>query len=951
MTAPPRRPRHAILDYRPNALAPSERDVRRVHPGGSLASLVPPGKGPLIAAVNGKWVLKENGGWERRYVAPGDHVMFARLPAGGGGGQGGSNPLRLFLSLALMVVAGPLAGGVSSLLGIGVNVAKAGILLGGSALINAALPVRGAQPGPTASPTYSLDAQGNAARIGAPIPVQYGRVRCYPDLAALPYAEFAGEEQYLYQLFCLGAGEYDVEDIRIEDTPISSFAEVETQICGPGVPVTLFPTQVVTSVEAGGQELLPMRPGTWARTGSDILVTQTAHGLAIGASVLFQSLTGGGPTDVYTVTSASVDQFGISAPGGGTSGTCNIYRMVGGPSGFTASAPGQAAHRLGFDFVFPQGLYSLSDDGDLQAESVQVIADARRIDDSGVPMGTWVNVLNQVIWAKTATPVRRSFNVVLPTPGRYQVRIRRQNGIAPANTFNQVLWAGLRAYLAEEQNFGPVTVIAIKMRATNNLSLQASRRINVLSTRKLPVWNGTTWSAPVPTRSIAWAMADAARNSDYSVGRPDRKVDIAALLALDAVWAARGDTFNFRFDQPGAWWDAMKTIGMAGRAQPYMQASILRVARDRPQSVPVAMFSMRNISKDTFNVEYLMPPANRSTALDVHYFDAETWAPEKVRVDLFASGSAPPARIELPGADNRPQVMREGAYQSAATRYRRRLITFETEMEGFTPAPMDLISIQHDMPGWGAQAEVRLWRPADRMLTLTEPVAVAADTVVALRRPDGSPWGPVAVTQGATEYEVALAETPDFTPITAQDRERTHVAIGTSDIWSMPALFLRAVPRGLHRVLIEAVSEDPAVHTAELGITPPPRRASLLPRAVTRPEVAGLFARLVPGDTTRAVFGWRPAAGADFYRIEMAEGFDPADPDAVWTPMAEISAASIALPLLHPRRTMVRVQGIGLAPGPWVSATLGSLIGSFWVGAASDPFWIGTGTDPFWRNT
>jgi hypothetical protein len=113
---------------------------------------------------------------------------------------------------------------------------------------------------------------------------------------------------------------------------------------------------------------------------------------------------------------------------------------------------------------------------------------------------------------------------------------------------------------AETRDFGAVTLLAVRMRATNNLSLQASRKISVLCTRKLPVWTGTGWSAPQPTRSIAWALADAARNPVYGAGLADAQIDLAGLLALDAQWAARGDSFDGRFDRPSTWWEAATRI-------------------------------------------------------------------------------------------------------------------------------------------------------------------------------------------------------------------------------------------------------------------------------------------------------------------------------------------------------------------------------------------------------
>jgi len=234
---------------------------------------------PTICLHNGNAVLRAD--WSSKVIADGDVVVFVTLPqGGGGGGGGGKNPLRTVLSIAVMVASFALGGPLGAAMGISANAGAAlgigaGVLqqaiggaiisLAGMALINAVVPAPkpsvpslsfgsvGAPPAP--SPTYSLSAQGNEARLGQPIPVLYGRHLIYPDLATQPYQEFVGNEQYLFQLHVIGQGEYDLEQVRIEDTPIASFEEVETEIVGPGGSVTLFETDVVTAPEVAGQEL------------------------------------------------------------------------------------------------------------------------------------------------------------------------------------------------------------------------------------------------------------------------------------------------------------------------------------------------------------------------------------------------------------------------------------------------------------------------------------------------------------------------------------------------------------------------------------------------------------------------------------------------------------------------------------------------------------------------
>lgn len=914
-----------------------------------LRALAP--RGPVIAILNGRPILRA--GWRRR-LRHGDHVMFCILPRGGGGG--GSNPLRALLSIALMAFA-PWAAG--AIFGVGASglattatlfgsftVGQAtalGIYMAGSALINAVLPMPKAPKGPEVSPTYTIGAQGNLARIEQAIPVQYGRLLAWPDFAAQPYTEYAGGEQYLYQLLCLGVGAFEIEEIRIEDTPISAFAEIETEIAPPDTQVTLFPTNVVTSVEVAGQELMGQKTASYVWAGSVITVTETDHSRTIGQAVVLDVTSGGAPSAVYTIiTTPSVDSFTVTAASGSGSGATNVSTVIGGSDGFVASDVDSVAHHLAFDLVFPLGLYGGG--SKLNDKSVVVQLQARQIDGNGGPIGDWITLDTPTLTDRSATPFGRSLRFDLATPGRYRVRAWRSDTKSTlSNDGHQVMWAGLRSYLRETQDFGPVTLLALRMRATNNLSAQASRRIGVLCTRKIPVWDGTAWSAPVASTALAWALADAARNGDYGAGLADTRLDLAALLALDAEWAARGDSFNARFDQSGSWWEAVSKIAAAGRARIFMQGGVLRVVRDSAITMPLALYSMRNIRRGSFSVDYLLASEDTADALEVSYFDAASWSPRRVTARLAGSAGTTPVKLELFGVTDRAQALREGLYHAAANKYRRRVMKFATEMEGFIPSLGDLIAVQHDMPGWGQHAEAVAWDAASRTLTLSEPVTFAAgDHYIGLRTMAGGESGPWLVTAGFDAYSVVLSETPDVTPYTGSDHERTHVVFGAGDTGRALAKVVSIRPRGLYEVEIEAVTEDPSVHTADQGVTAPPIRLSSLPRRIRKPVVRGLIARKVPGDASRALIAWQPAADAEGYQIEMAEGDDIADPTASWTRTADTTATQQVIALLYATRTLIRVRGVGLAAGPWQARAVGSLIAQMWIGDATD-MWT---TDP-----
>ena len=863
----------------------ASRELRALNGPGPIRALALKEPVPFIILRNGAPVMRAD--WDEP-VNSGDVIVVVVLPEGGGGG---SNPLKMILTIAVSFFA-PYAGtwiagqmgatlATGSFAAMAVNAVSTMV---GMALVNALIPppkptsAQQAQALAAPSPTYNLQSQGNMGRLDQAIPVQYGRMMSYPDFAAMPYAEYSGNEQFLYQLFCLGQGEYNIEAIRIEDTPIASFAEITYEVIPPHGNLTLFPSNVVTSPEVSGQEL----------------------------------------TNSYL-------------------------------GGYIANAAGSEANTLGIDLVTPRGLYYANDAGGLDRVSLTVVVEARTIDSGGAPTGAWTTLGTETISDKTTTPQRISRRYTVAA-GRYEVRMRRTDTKQTDSRYgHEVIWAGLRAYLPETRTFGDVTLIAMRMRASNNLSSQASRKVNVISTRKLPIWNGTTWSAATATTSIAWAIADACRNETYGGRLTDSRIDLAGLLALNATWASRGDQFNGRFDSAISFWEAVSKIAVAGRAKPYMQGGIMRLTRDGPASIPVTLFSMRNIKRGSLSINYILPGDDTADAVEVAYFDEQYWKPQRVTCTLAGSTANRPAKVDLFGVTGRQQAYKEGLYQAASNRYRRRIIKFSSEMEGFIPAPGDLIAIQHDMPAWGQHAEAVAWDAGTRALTLSEPVTFGAGThYVGLRKKDGSIDGPYAVTAGADAYTVVLGATPTPPPYTGSAYERTHVVFGAGEAWRQPAKVIAIRPRGLYDVEIEAVNEDPSVHTAEDGMTAPAVSYSSLQTLYTAPVIAGLNMASSTTDNSKALLTWTPAPGADGYQIEMAQGTDPYASDISWTRVGETSANNFAVTALYGAQTLIRVRAIGMSAGPWVTMFYGSSADYMWTNDAA-LMWNAVTTTPMWR--
>jgi hypothetical protein len=284
-------------------------------------------------------------------------------------------------------------------------------------------------------------------------------------------------------------------------------------------------------------------------------------------------------------------------------------------------------------------------------------------------------------------------------------------------------------------------------------------------------------------------------------------------------------------------------------------------------------------------------------------------------------------------------------YHAASTRYRRRTIRFATEMEGFIPSFGDLIAVAHDMPAWGQTAEAVSWNAATRTLVLTEALTWGSGThYIGLRGADGSVDGPWPVSQGADAYTVVLSSDPGITPYTGAARERTHVAFGPGTTWSQLALVMAIRPKGINEVEIEAINEDPSVHTADVGVVAPPVVSSQLATLYTAPVVAGLTLRSSSNDVTKALLSWQAAAGADYYLIEMS----PASTGAAWTRVAETTANNFGVTALYGAGTWIRVAAYGQTRGPWVTLNFAATADYMWT-SDSAVWWNAVGTTLMWH--
>lgn len=796
---------------------------------------------PTVLEVNGEGILRKR--WRYTRISANDNVRFVSYPLGGQGG--GSKQIIGLVALiavsAFALWAGPLVATALGFAGSTIvgGLATAAIGLGGSLLINSLTsPKQGATNAPTATQDqiYSVAAAGNTAKLGQPLPIWYGRLKVFPDFAATPWGEFVGNDQFLNVLLSPTMGSLSYEALYIDDTILwdsingvsATFPGAQVAFYEPGATVSLFPVNVDSSIEVSGQQL-PDGTGT------------------LGGQ--------------YT-------SAGITTPGAWL-----------GP--FVANPSGTQTQAIAIDFVMPGGCFTVnSTNNNIGFAVLGIEAQAAPCDDAGAQTGPFSDLFNVNRNYASTSPIRDSIKTSV-TPGRYLVRFRRLDaGLTSTLGSNSVVWASLRSFLVGANSFPDVSTVAIRLLASQ--STQGTYKFGVLATRKLPVWNGSTFVTQA-TRSPGWAFHDAVTNAQYGSGLPIAKEDFNAVVSFDAGCTSRSDTFDYIFTTAVAIPAALDKMLTPGRAKHFWLGDTVSIVRDEYRNVPNMMLTDREIVRDSTQVTWTMLGDEDPDAVIVEYVDENTWRPAQVQYPpddvLFTATHAEVKRID--GIVDRDQAFRECAFYYLQSIYRRENVQIGTEYEGRAITFGSVLRVQSELPmayGYGgAVVDV----VGNSLVLNPAPVWDTAPFYIRLRMPNGKWFGPVVATMGADASianldptSLAAVQTSQSTTLAAvllreSGGEDPSFELGTGVSQSKLCVVLNGVPNG-ELCTLNLVVDDIRVHATDLG-SPPILPTSQFPSNADVPLLIGLNASFGQGTAEPMLSAsWFPSPGALYYIADVS---------------------------------------------------------------------------------
>ena len=593
---------------------------------------------------------------------------------------------------------------------------------------------------PEASKAYSISATQNAARLGAPIPVIYGEVLCVPDYAAQPVSEFVANEQYLYSLFCIGQGEYEVLDTLIGNTSTKNIDPkfVHVQVFPPAIHQKTFgniqgaygiPENTFTNQEVVDQELVA--PTTtpvpsiyfWRHTGT-ISTLPPAGSVEVTAGGLPADTTAfaGALRHVRTLIGDNefVDTYAYTLLAGNTPSGADVrvndtISTVHGAyiGAFEMCLPGQVGTEAALDFVFPGGIYD-STGGGLGTHSVQLEIVFVPLSIDGIQNAQPI-VHIETFTNSTNNPIRETKRYTLPS-SRYACKARRITLAGAQGVVDRVNWVGLKFKLGHPAGtpvYGDVTLAGVAIRATEGVSSSSANQIKFRVRRKLKRLGtgafGTTHNPADALVDIYTAAYGGKRSATAA------ELDIPQLELAHGAWSYHNG-FNAVFDQNITVWEAMNLAVQTVAAVPLPVGQQISLAHDGVKANRVAMFTDGNIVADSLNIQYEFAKVGDPSAYRVEYRDHDTFQPSYVTAPESAEFSSDVQSITLFGCTDRNTAAEHARLQYNRLTTRRKSITFETEYEGLAVRHGDRIAVSHSLPEWGQNAFVVDFLPGGQVV-------------------------------------------------------------------------------------------------------------------------------------------------------------------------------------------------------------------------------------------
>lgn len=684
----------------------------------------------VVIEVDGEYIPKSE--WDSMTPSENTRINVYMPLRGGGGGGGGKSILRIVLMIALVAVTVASGGTLSPITGTGMfglvaNIAlTAAIGFAGNMLINAIAPIRPPKQSKTIDPpAYTISGARNQLTPYQPVPVILGTHRFFPPLAAKPYTELVGQDEYI-RILLAWVGPCKIEDIKIGETPIAEYPGFEEdggssieirEGWSTDAPITLIPA-VVNQTRV---DIKLTSADSWVdRTmaaGYDELTVEIAF--QSGLTRMNKQGKRKSVTVVYNVryrehgevdwvyldgeinySSASVLLADLSPD------NWTVYATNGGVVELHSGNSMRIGSTKLAEFTW-DGVSLVSGLTNFSVPNKTGLVTSNDVTTVSITSGTLIHSVNEfTITDNTSSLLRRSFSGKVDRTKSYDVGLLRvtPDTTDPNHVSDEFYWTVFRGTKNDPPlNFPvPMAQIAIRIKASEGAQNQIDI-INCVASSYAPRFIDDAWETTFQevSNNPAALFRGVLMHPANKGARSSFQIDDEGLGAWYDICESEGYAFNRIYDSVSSVWDVLSDVAFAGRAAPSLPYGTWGADFDQASRTVMGHVTPRNSWGFRAEKQLIIHPHAFKVIFnneDNDYLEDEII----VYDDGFdSSNTTIIERLEFKGITNSDLAWKFGRYHIAQARLRPETYTIMMDFEHLTFRRNDLVMVSHDVPRWG----------------------------------------------------------------------------------------------------------------------------------------------------------------------------------------------------------------------------------------------------------
>ena len=433
----------------------------------------------------------------------------------------------------------------------------------------------------------------------------------------------------------------------------------------------------------------------------------------------------------------------------------------------------EGVDHLEFDYSYPNGYFNVGDDGAYYNATLRL--NIRFYNETFNTSASY----DIVVTGQTREVFRRTISYVVE-PWHKFFTIKNTT-IMGSDVWNEKSAQKIfinrvkEKYLTPDcRDYGDVTLLWAKIKATNAISSAGQQQVNGFFTRG------------DKANDVKNVLKDIYTNKDYSAG----------LNVGDLHFPATTQTVNGVFESKQTIFDSMRKVAQAQRFTVYPVGQDVLLKYDDVNNITSSLFNETNILKGTFSIQYnFKDVVEKYDCVECNYRESEEWAPTTHR---YPGSGLKPRKIDLFGVTEGTKAAEMAKYFWKQDAARSKVIKFDTDIQAFNLEYLDKIKISHSALLWGYAGHVISVDPFG--VHVSE--YVEEDSNITFRDIDGTPSDTIAFTKDG-DYTINVPLLPDWV------KAETPFTIGVAKEF----LVIGVDPKDEDTATIECIEYMPDIYT------------------------------------------------------------------------------------------------------------------------------------------